>query len=235
MLPCLYPYFDCRIVVETTLTSAAPEVLRRWPTWKAKAYLQVVTCPRWFEVCVHRGFIQIECWPSVSLLGLADSQSWPGAPLHEFSFGPQALAGRALDVVATLGGLEWEVPEVVAVQGIRMAVADVFPVMARHDAGCAVGAVTVQVVIWAPPASGTMLAFFALAPLAAVFSGVLAMMVITCSSSASNYVTFCAIHLRRALEGMWLCEELLDGMNKVSDAAWALAALLSCGGGALVL
>lgn len=67
----------------------------------------------------------------------------------------------------------------VAVHGIWVAVADMFPVMPRHDTGCAVGAVTIQVVIGAPPSAGAVLAFFALAPLATVFGGVVAMMVIT--------------------------------------------------------
>jgi len=123
---------------------------------------------------------------------------------------------------------------VMAVHGVRVAVADVFPVVPRHDTGCAVGAVTIQVVIGAPPAARALFAFFALAPPATVFGGVVAMMVITASSTPHN-VTFCAIHLGRSLQGVGLGEELLDGMNEVSNAARTLAAMLSGGGGALVL
>lgn len=123
----------------------------------------------------------------------------------------------------------------VAVHGIRVAVAGMFPVVPGHDTGCAIGAVTIQVVIGAPPSTRAMLAFFAFAPLTTMFGGVVAMMVITCSSSASYNITFCAIHLGRSLQGVGLGEELLDRMNKVSDAARTLAALLSGSGGALVL
>lgn len=83
----------------------------------------------------------------------------------------------------------------VAVHGIWVAVADVFTVVPRHDTGCAVGAVTIQVVVGAPPAARAVFTFFALAPLATMFGGVVAMMVITCSSSTSYNITFCAIHL----------------------------------------
>lgn len=54
-------------------------------------------------------------------------------------------------------------------------------------------------------------------------------------SSTSDKIPFCAVHLGRSLQGVGLGEELLDRMNKVPDAARTLAALLSGGGGALIL
>lgn len=196
-----------------------------------------MTCPWWrLEVHMHYGFLQIKRWLPVGLLCLADCQCWPGAPLHEFPLRRHghALAGRALDIIVTLRGLERQVSIVVAVHGIWVTVADMFPVVPRHDTGRAVGAVTIQIVVGAPPATRAVLPFFALAPLATMFGGVVAMMVITpCSSS--YHITFCAIHLGWSLEGVRLGEELLDRMNKVSDAARTLASLLSSGGGALVL
>lgn len=113
--------------------------------------------------------------------------------------------------------------------------ASVLAMVPRHHARCPVGAVAVQVVIGAPPSSRTMLAFFAFAPLAPVFGGVMAMVMITHSPSASYVVTFCAIHLGRSLQGVRLGEKLLNGMNEVSNAARTLAALLSGRGSALVL
>lgn len=79
-----------------------------------------------------------------------------------------------------------------AVHGIWVAVADMFPVVPGHDTRCAVGAVTIQVVVGAPPAARAVLPFFALAPLATMFGGVVAMMVVT---PCSYNITFCAIHL----------------------------------------
>ncbi|KAF3850082.1 hypothetical protein F7725_019801 [Dissostichus mawsoni] len=120
------------------------------------------------------------------------------------------------------------VSKVVAVRGFWVVVADRFAVVPRHDTGCAVSAVTIEVVIRAPPAARTVLSFFALAPLATVFGGVVAMMVIT-SSSTSHDITLCAIHLRRSLQGVGLGRRLLLVPERWEEAAAAAAAAATAG------
>ena len=73
---------------------------------------------------MHQRLLQVERGLPVGLLGLADCERGPGAPLHELPFGRHghALAGRALDIVVALGRLERQVSEVMVVVGVVVAV-----------------------------------------------------------------------------------------------------------------
>lgn len=202
------------------------------------------------QVLRHHRFLQVQGGLPVSLLGLAYGERGPGAPLHELPFGGHghALAGRALDVVVALGGLEREVAKM-ALHRVRVAVADVVHVVAAHHAGRPVRAVAVQVVVGAPPAGHTRavlggvawLALFALAPLAVFVVPVavvmMAMVVVVTTVGRARVTPFGAVHLGRALQRMGFGEEFLHRVHQVADAPGALVALLAGGrcGRALVL
>lgn len=120
---------------------------------------------------MHHGLLQVKGGLSIGLFGLTDGERGPGTSLHELSLRchGQALAGRALDVVVAFGGFERVVSKV-TMHGFREAESDMLVVLAVQGAGCAVGAVTVQVIIGAPPAprGRPVPALFAFAALATV-------------------------------------------------------------------
>lgn len=75
-------------------------------------HLQEVAGPEArLEVCGRHGLLQVERGLPVGLLGLADGERRPGAPLHELPLRRRvdALAGRALDVVVALGALKRQI------------------------------------------------------------------------------------------------------------------------------
>lgn len=205
------------------------------------------------EVRRGHGFLQVERRLPVGLLGLADGQRRPGAPLHELPLRRRvdALAGRALYVVVALGALQRQIAGQVAVHRVGVAVADdVVDGVPRHDAGRPVRAVAVQVVVGAPPAARALLAaavglaLFALAALAVfvvalvvvVVVGVVVVVVVV--GALPVRLALGAVDLGRTLQGVRLGEELLHRMDQVANAAGALVALLrggGGGGGALVL
>lgn len=127
--------------------------------------------------------------------------------------------------------------------------ADVVHVVAAHDAGRPVRAVTIQVVIGAPPAGHARavlggvawLALLALAPLAVFVVPVavvmVAMVVVVTAIGRARITPFGAVHLGRALQRMGLGEEFLHRVHQVADTPRALVALLagSRGRRALVL
>lgn len=129
-----------------------------------------------------------------------------------------------------------------AMDRVRVAVADVVHWMPRHDAMRSVCAVTVQVVIWAPPTSRALLTatvgfpVFALAAFAVfVVALVMVMMVVR---TVPVWVAFSTVHFGGTFEGVRLCEELLDRVDQVAYSPGAFVAVFrgcGCGGGALVL
>lgn len=101
----------------------------------------------------HGRFLQVEGRFAVGFFSLADSKRRPGAALHKFALGGHrdVFACRTFHIVVALGGLERKVAKV-PMACVRVTVSDMISVVAAHDAGSPVGAVTVQVVIRTPPA-----------------------------------------------------------------------------------